>query len=72
LLGTPLEAHPSRRLPSLRESVSLLDAGVPTRLRTRLDKVPAWADGLQLGLFLAALALVTSLSGRTRAARGSG
>jgi hypothetical protein len=63
LLGTLMEAHPSRRLPSLRESVSLLDAGVLTRLRTRLDKVPAWADGLQLGLLLLALTQAGSLLG---------
>ena len=63
LLGTLLEAHPSRRLPSLRESVSLLDAGLLTRLRTRLDQVPAWADGLQLGLFLLALGQAGSLLG---------
>lgn len=63
LLGTVLEAHPSRRLPSLRESVSLLDTGVLTRLRTRLDKVPAWADGLQLGLLLLALTRAGTLLG---------
>lgn len=56
LLGTLQEARPSRRLPSLRESVGLLDAGVLTRLRARLDQVPAWSGGLQLGLLLLALA----------------
>jgi len=55
LLATLLESHPSRRLPSPRESASLLDAGMLTRFRGRLGKVPAWADGLYLGLFLLAL-----------------
>ena len=39
LLGTLLEAHPSRRPPSLRESVSLLNAGVLTRLRAAASAV---------------------------------
>ncbi|MFC4032347.1 hypothetical protein ACFO3J_12750 [Streptomyces polygonati] len=55
LIGTLLEAYPSRRLPSLRESAGLLDAGLVTRLRTRLDPVPAWAAGLRLGVLLLAL-----------------
>ncbi len=63
LLGTLLEAGPQRRLPSLRESASLLDAGVLTRLRTRLGTVPAWADGLQLGLLLLVLMKAGSLLG---------
>lgn len=63
LLGTLLERHPSRRLPSLRESASLLDAGMLTRLRSRLDRVPAWVDGLQLGLLLLVLARAGSLLG---------
>ncbi|MEY9968263.1 hypothetical protein ABIA33_006347 [Streptacidiphilus sp. MAP12-16] len=63
LLGTLLESDPSRRLPSLRESASLLDAGMLTRLRSRLAKAPAWADGLQLGLFLLALTRAGSLMG---------
>jgi len=54
LLGTLLESHPSRRLPSPRESASLLDAGLLIRFRSRLDKVPARADGLHLGVFLLA------------------
>ncbi|MFC1419287.1 hypothetical protein [Streptacidiphilus cavernicola] len=67
LVGTLLEAAPSRRLPSPRESASLLDAGLLARLRTGLDLVPAWADGLRLGLLLLALTqagtLLGSLSG---------
>ena len=64
LLGTLLEAHPSRRLPSPRESASLLDAGLLTRLRTRLAAVPAWADGLHLGLLLLALMQAGTVLGR--------
>ena len=63
LLGTLLESHPSRRLPSPRESASLLDAGMLTRVRGRLGQVPAWADGLQLGLFLLVLVRAGSLLG---------
>jgi hypothetical protein len=63
LLGTLLEAGPQRRLPSLRESASLLDTGVLTRLRTRLGTVPAWADGLRLGLLLLVLVKAGSLLG---------
>lgn len=55
LIGTLLEAYPSRRLPSLRESAGLLDAGLVARLRSRLDSFPAWAAGLQLGVLLLAL-----------------
>lgn len=55
LIGTLLEAYPSRRLPSLRESAGLLTAGLITRLRTRLESVPAWVGGLQLGVLLLAL-----------------
>ena len=55
LVGTLLEAHPSRRRPSLRESAHLLDAGLLARLRTRLDTLPAWAAGVQLGVLLLAL-----------------
>ena len=63
LLGTLLERHPSRRLPSARESASLLDAGMLTRLRGRLDQAPAWADGLRLGLLLLVLVRAGSLLG---------
>lgn len=64
LLGTLLEAHPSRRLPSLRESAGLLDAGLLARLRGRLEQAPAWADGVQLGVLLLALMQAGSVLGR--------
>ena len=63
LLGTLLEAHPSRRLPSVRESVHLLDAGLLTRLRSRPAGVPAWASGLQLGLLLLVLVRAGTMLG---------
>ena len=63
LLGTLLEAHPSRRLPSVRESAHLLDAGLLTRLRNRPDTVPAWASGLQLGLLLLVLVRAGTMLG---------
>ena len=63
LLGTLLEAQPSQRRPSLRESASLLDSGMLTRLRSRRGTVPAWADGLQLGLLVLVLVRAGSLLG---------
>ena len=68
LIGTLMEAHPSRRRPSLRESVRLVDAGMLTRLRTRVGQVPAWVDGLQLGLLLLILTQVASMLGDLAAA----
>jgi hypothetical protein len=61
LIGTLMEAYPSRRLPSLRESAGLLDAGLVTRVRTRLGEIPAWVAGLQLGVLLLALVQAGSL-----------
>lgn len=69
LLGTLLEAQPSGGAPSLRESAHLLDAGLLTRLRARLDPVPAWVGGLQLGLLLLVLVRAGMILGHVSTAQ---